>query len=182
MACYLCSRKPHCHFLNLCWSIVNWAPRNNQYTMSFIQYNLFENVCKVSIILCRLQCLERYFASRLIFCSNAALTHWGWVTHICVGRQTIIGSDNGLLPERCQAIIWTNAGILLNWTLGKKLNRNLNIFIQENGFENVVWKMSAILSQPQCVKFWVLFSLNDVTHVLNQNWFLLLLATRHYLN
>ena len=24
-------------------------------------------------------------------------------------------------------------------------------FIQENAFENVVWKMSAILSQPQCV-------------------------------
>ena len=24
-------------------------------------------------------------------------------------------------------------------------------FIQENAFENVVWKMSAILSRPQCV-------------------------------
>ena len=29
--------------------------------------------------------------------------------------------------------------------------RNLNMFIQENAFENVVWKMSAILSRPQCV-------------------------------
>ena len=35
------------------------------------------------------------------------------VTHICVGKLTIIGSDNGLSPERRQAIIWTNAGILL---------------------------------------------------------------------
>ena len=26
---------------------------------------------------------------------------------------TIIGSDNGLLSGQCQAIIWTNAGILL---------------------------------------------------------------------
>ena len=40
-------------------------------------------------------------------------THWGRVTHICVGKLTIIGSDNGLSPERRQAIIWTNVGILL---------------------------------------------------------------------
>ena len=33
--------------------------------------------------------------------------------HICVGNLTIIGSDNGLLPGQRQAIIWTNAGILL---------------------------------------------------------------------
>ena len=33
--------------------------------------------------------------------------------HICVGKLTIIGSDNGLSPERRQAIIWTNAGFLL---------------------------------------------------------------------
>ena len=30
--------------------------------------------------------------------------------------------------------------------------RNSYIFIQENPFENVVWKMVAILSRPQCVK------------------------------
>ena len=46
------------------------------------------------------------------------LTHWGRVTHICVGKLTIIGSDNGLSPGRRQAIIWTNAGILLIWPLG----------------------------------------------------------------
>ena len=41
------------------------------------------------------------------------LTPWGRVTHICVGKLIMIGSDNGLSPERRQAIIWTNAGILL---------------------------------------------------------------------
>ena len=41
------------------------------------------------------------------------LTHWGQVTHICVGNLTIIGPDNGLSPGRRQAIIWTNAWILL---------------------------------------------------------------------
>ena len=43
----------------------------------------------------------------------AILTHWGRVTHICVVKLTIIGSDNGLSPGRRQAIILTNAGILL---------------------------------------------------------------------
>ena len=42
-----------------------------------------------------------------------SLTHWGRVTHICVDNLTIIGSDNGLLPGRRQAIILINAGILL---------------------------------------------------------------------
>ena len=41
------------------------------------------------------------------------LVHWGWVTHICVSKLITIGSDNGLLPGRHQAIIWTNAWILL---------------------------------------------------------------------
>ena len=41
------------------------------------------------------------------------LTHWGPVMHICVGNLTSTGSDNGLSPGRCQAIIRTNAGILL---------------------------------------------------------------------
>ena len=40
------------------------------------------------------------------------LTHCGWVTHICVGNLTIIGSDDGLLPSRPQTIKWTNAEIL----------------------------------------------------------------------
>ena len=83
------------------------------------------------------------------------LTHWGRVTHICVGKLAIIGSDNGLSPGRRQAIIWTNAWIIVNCTLRNKrpwnFNRNWNIFNQEKAFENVVWKMSAILSRAQCV-------------------------------
>ena len=43
------------------------------------------------------------------------LTHWGQVMHIWV-----IGSDNGLTPGRRQAIMWTNAVILLMRTLGTK--------------------------------------------------------------
>ena len=32
--------------------------------------------------------------------------------HICVSKLTIIGLDNGLSHTWCQAIIWTNAGML----------------------------------------------------------------------
>ena len=34
-----------------------------------------------------------------------------------------IGSDNGLSPGRRQAIIWTNAGMLLNGPLGTNFNQ-----------------------------------------------------------
>ena len=53
---------------------------------------------------------------------SKALTHWGRVTLICVSKQTIIGSDNGLSPGRHQAIIWTNAGILLTGSLWTKFS------------------------------------------------------------
>ena len=53
------------------------------------------------------------------------LTHWGRVTHICVSKLTIIGSDNGLSPDRRQAIIWTNAGILLIGPLGTNFSEIL---------------------------------------------------------
>ena len=49
---------------------------------------------------------------------NQSLTHWGWVTHICISKLTIIGSPNDLLPGQCQAIIWTNAWIMLIGLLG----------------------------------------------------------------
>ena len=47
------------------------------------------------------------------------------MTHICVSKLTIIGSDNGLSPGRRQAIIWTNAGLLLIGPLGTNFNEIL---------------------------------------------------------
>ena len=80
------------------------------------------------------------------------LIHWGRVTYICVDDLTIIGSDSGLSPGQRQAIIWANAGILLIRPLGTNFSEILlEIFIEENVFENVVWKIAAILSWTQCV-------------------------------
>ena len=76
------------------------------------------------------------------------LTHWGRVTHLCVRKLTIIGSDKGLPPDRRQAIVWTNAGILLIRNATNKFQwnpmRNSFIFIQENVFENVICKRASI--------------------------------------
>ena len=73
------------------------------------------------------------------------------MTHICVSNLTIIGSDNGLSLGRHEAIIWTNAEILSFEPLGTSFSEILikiqNIFIHENAFENVVWKMATILSR-----------------------------------
>ena len=60
--------------------------------------------------------------SKEVTCS---LTHWGRVTHICVNKLTIIGSDDGLSPGRRQAIIWTNDGLLLIGPLGTNFSEIL---------------------------------------------------------
>ena len=87
------------------------------------------------------------------FIQHDAITHWGHVTHLCISKLTIIASDNALpVPSHyLSQKLW----IIVIWTLGNKLqwnsNRNQFIFIQENAFENVVWKMVVILSRSQCV-------------------------------
>ena len=48
---------------------------------------------------------------------HVSLIHCCRVTHICVSKLTIIGSDNGLSPGRRQATIRTNAAILLTGPL-----------------------------------------------------------------
>ena len=78
------------------------------------------------------------------------LTHWGRVTHICVSNLTIIGSDNGLSPGRRQAIICTNAGILLIGPLGTNLSEILN-GIQTFSFKKMQLKMSSAKWRPFCL-------------------------------
>ena len=69
------------------------------------------------------------------------LTHWGRVMHICVNKLTISVSDNGLLPGRRQAIIWTNDGILLIRLLGTKFSE-IVIEIYTFSFTKIDLKMS----------------------------------------
>ena len=78
------------------------------------------------------------------------LTHWGRVTHICVSKLTIIGSDNGLSPDRRQAIIWTNYGILLIGPLGTNFSE-ISIGIQTFSFKKIYLKMSSGKWRPSCL-------------------------------
>ena len=78
------------------------------------------------------------------------LTHWGWVMHICIGNLTIIGSDNGLLSGRCQAIIWTNAGIWLTGPLRTKSNGIL-VQIKPFSFKKMHVKVSSVKWLPFCL-------------------------------
>ena len=78
------------------------------------------------------------------------LTHWGRVTHICVSKLTIIGSDNGLSPDRRQAIIWTNAGILLIGPLGTNFSE-IVIEILSFSFTKMRLMVSSTKRRPFCL-------------------------------
>ena len=78
------------------------------------------------------------------------LTHWGRVTHICVNKLTIISSDNGLSPGRRQAIIWTNAGILLIGPLGTNVSEIL-VGIQTFLLKKMHLKVSSGKCLPFCL-------------------------------
>ena len=68
--------------------------------------------------------------------------------HAYMHRNPIIISSHDLAPSHYLNQCWN----IVNWTLRNKLqwdcNQNSHISIQENAFENVIWKMAPILSQP----------------------------------
>ena len=72
------------------------------------------------------------------------------MTHICVAKLTIIGSDNGLSPDRRQAIIWTNDGILLIEPLGTNFSEIL-IEILTFSFKKMRLKVSSAKRWPFCL-------------------------------
>ena len=89
---------------------------------------------------------------------SVTVTHWGRVTHIYVSNLTITGSDNGLSPDRRQAIIWTNARILLIGPLGTNFSEIL-IEILTFSFKKIRLKVSSAKRRPFCL------SLDVLTHL-----------------
>ena len=78
------------------------------------------------------------------------LTHWGRVTHVCVSKLTISDSDNGLSPGLRQAIIWTNARILLIGSLGTNFSE-ISIGIQTFSFTKMHLEMPSAKWRPFCL-------------------------------
>ena len=88
-------------------------------------------------------------------CLFVVLTHWGRVTHICIGKLIIIGSDNGLSPDRRQAIIWTNAALLSIGPLRTYFSENL-IKMQQFSLKKMHVKMSSAKWRLSCLSLNVL--------------------------
>ena len=78
---------------------------------------------------------------------------------ICVDKFTTIGSDNDLSPIRCQAIIWTNAEILLIGTLWTNFGEIL-IQIHTSSNKKMHLKMSSGKCRPFCL------GLNGLTQII----------------
>ena len=83
-------------------------------------------------------------------CIVVVLNHWGRVTHICVSQLINIVSDNGLSPDRRQAIIWNNDGILLFGPVGRNFSEIL-IEIYTFSFRKMRLKMSSGKWRPSCL-------------------------------
>ena len=103
---------------------------------------------------------------------SLTLTHWGRVTHICISKLTIVGSDNGLSPDRRQAIIWTNAGLLLIGPLGTNFSEIL-IEILTFSFKKMRLKVSSAKRRPFCLGLLVVNSSDGCspgTHLTSNLW------------
>ena len=79
------------------------------------------------------------------------------MTHICISDLTSIGSDNGLLPGRRQAIIRTNPGILLIRPLGTNFSEFL-VEILIFSFKKMRLKVLSAKRRPFCL------GLNELTN------------------
>ena len=86
-----------------------------------------------------------------IFLSN----HWGRVMHICASKLTIIGSDDGLSPDRHLAIISISAGILSIGPLGINISE-ISIEIYTFSFKKIHLKTLSGKWRPFCLGFNVL--------------------------
>ena len=90
------------------------------------------------------------FSYSIMIVPVCTLTHWGRVTYIYVGKLIIIGSDNGLSPDRSLAIIWTNAWLLSIGHLRTYFTENL-INVQQFSLKKMHVKMSSAKWCPSCL-------------------------------
>ena len=91
-------------------------------------------------------------------CFCVILTQWGrWVSIHTSIPSVIIGSDNGMSPARCQAIIWTNAALLSIRPWGIKVSE----FVIESetfSFKNMRLKISSAKLRTSCLGLNVLIN------------------------
>ena len=110
------------------------------------------------------------------------ITHWGLVRHtyVCKLDHYTIASDNGVSPIRRQAILLTNADLLLIEHFGKfqwNFDQNAISFIQENESEYIGCKIAAIWRVPNmtfvcapCAVYHLLFSYWKLAWIFRKAW------------
>ena len=132
---------------------IHWTVCSNVYTGQ-LQWNhkSWALLLLCAGIPCTVNMTQSLSVQRVQHCRrmDVHLTHWRRVTHICVSKRTIIGSDNSLSPGRRQTIIWTNAGILLIRNLGTNFSEIL-IEIITFSFKKMRLKVSSAKRRP----FWL---------------------------
>ena len=88
-------------------------------------------------------------------CWDHILTHWGWVRHI---RRCIMSTLFQIMTCRLGGAKPSSEPMLSHWQLDPwkqtsvKFGSRLHNFQSSKCIENVVCKILAILSRPQCVK------------------------------
>ena len=105
------------------------------------------------VIICASQDLSMLQYMITIFLPNAFTTgfNWGRVMHICINKLGHHWFREWVVVPLVPGHFLDQCGNIVNWSLRNKLKWN-SYFSLKNAFENVIWKMAAILSQPQCVK------------------------------
>ena len=162
---YLKIHTPHieCNIKNKIQSFISQrgiCTRIMEYTSAWLT-SAVSNLKEPPITWTHIQHLSAHFSHHFLhLVVRKVLTHWGRATHTCVGKLTIIGSDNGLLPGRRQAIIWTNAGILLIGPLGTNFSEIL-IEIQTFSLTKIRLKMSSAKCCSFCLGLNVSLRLSD---------------------
>ena len=113
-----------------CWPVQCWAfiwTNAALFSIWSLESNFNEILIKIPKFLFKKIHFKMLSVKLLPFCPGGDdLTQWGRVTHICVSKSTIFGSDNGLSLGRYQAIILTNAGLLSIGTLGTNFSEILS--------------------------------------------------------
>ena len=106
-----------CVYLDISKCLFNWDSFDSfdKFNEGYDKYLLYKSLSKVWVL--------NHWLGLTNVCR--VVNSSGQVTHICISKLTIIGSDNGLLPHQFQVIIWINAGLLSIGPLGTNFSETL---------------------------------------------------------
>ena len=130
----------HVMAVTLSWHVQNFVVISRLYFQpEHFKFGLISNLIKISLVGWGPELLYGVFQMELML--------------ICINDIGHHDSDNSLLPIWYQAIIWTNAGLLLIG-LNRIYFNDILFVILMYSFKKIHFKMSmaAILSWPQCVR------------------------------